>query len=128
MKSPLSAELRTAVGVSVILYVTITNVSEEPVELAFEGGQEYDFAVVERRTQRQVWHWGAKRTFGGVPRSHVLAPGEKITFLQPWPATARGDFTASAWLTSCSHKAAATVNLALSEPPGAWLKNRRASR
>lgn len=126
MTSALTAELRTTIGVSVILYFTVTNVSDEPVELEFEGGQQYDFAVVERRTQRQVWHWGAKRMFGGVPRSRVLAPGEKITFLQPWPATARGDYTASAWLTCSSHKAAATVNVALRELPGAWLKNKTA--
>jgi hypothetical protein len=125
--SALTAELRTTVGVSVILYFTVTNVSDEPVRLDFEGGQQYDFAVVERRTQRQVWHWGAKRMFGGVPRSRVLVPGEKITFLQPWPATARGDFTALAWLTCSSHKAAATVNVALRELPGAWLKNKTAS-
>jgi hypothetical protein len=126
MTSELAAELRTTVGVSVILYFTVRNVSDETVKLEFEGGQQYDFAVVERRTQRQVWHWGAQRMFGGVPRSRVLAPGEKITFLQPWPATARGDYTASAWLTSSSHKAAATVNLALHELPGAWLKKKTA--
>jgi hypothetical protein len=123
--SALQAELRTTIGVSVILYFTVTNVSDETVELQFEGGQQYDFAVVERRTQRQVWHWGANRMFGGVPRSRVLAPGEKVTFLQPWPATARGDYTASAWLTSSSHKAAAAVNVALRELPGAWLKKRK---
>jgi hypothetical protein len=123
--SPLVAELRSTIGVSVILYFTVTNSSDESVELQFEGGQQYDFAVVERRTQRQVWHWGAKRMFGGVPRSRVLSPGEKVTFLQPWPVTARGDYTASAWLTSSSHKAAATVNVALRELPGAWLKNRK---
>jgi Intracellular proteinase inhibitor len=122
--SALTAELRTTVGVSVILYFTVTNVSNESVELLFEGAQQYDFAVVERRTQRQVWHWGANRTFGGVPRSRVLAPGEKITFLQPWPAKARGDYTASAWLTSSSHKAAATVNVELGQLPGAWLRKR----
>ncbi|MDQ3949245.1 MAG: BsuPI-related putative proteinase inhibitor [Gemmatimonadota bacterium] len=126
MTSALTAELRTTVGVSVILYFTVTNVSEETVELQFEGGQQYDFAVVERRTQRQVWHWGAQRMFGGVPRSRVLAPGEKITFLQPWPVAARGDYTASAWLTSSSHKAAATANVALRELPGAWLRKRTA--
>lgn len=120
----LVGELRATVGVSVILYFTITNSSDQPVELEFEGGQQYDFAVVERRTQRQVWHWGAKRTFGGVPRTHTLAPGEKVTFLEPWPANARGDYTASAWLTSCSHKAAATANVALRELPGAWLRNK----
>jgi hypothetical protein len=122
--SALSAELRTTVGVTVMLYFTVTNVSDEPVELEFEGGQQYDFAVVERRTQRQVWHWGANRMFGGVPRTHLLAPGERITFLEPWPAAVRGDYTASAWLTSSSHKAAATVNVALAEAPGAWLKRR----
>jgi hypothetical protein len=107
-----------------MLYFTVTNTSDESVELEFEGGQQYDFAVVERRTQRQVWHWGAKRMFGGIRRVHALAPGEKVTFLQPWPATARGDYTASAWLTSASHKAAATVNVALRELPGAWLRKR----
>ena len=120
----LVAELRATVGVSVILYFTVTNASDEPVEVEFEGGQQYDFAVVERRTQRQVWHWGAKRMFGGIPRVHTLAPREKVTFLQPWPVTARGDYTASAWLTSTSHKAAATVNVALRELPGAWLRKR----
>jgi hypothetical protein len=124
--SALTAELRTTVGVSVILYFTVTNVSDESVALEFEGGQEYDFAVVERRTQRQVWHWGAQRMFGGVPRSRMLAPGEKITFLQPWPVAARGDYTASAWLTSSSHKAAASVYVALRELPGAWLRKRTA--
>jgi hypothetical protein len=128
VRSVLIAELRTTVGVSVILYFTITNVSGETVELEFEGGQEYDFAVVERRSQRQVWHWGAHRMFGGVPRSRTLAPGERITFLQPWPATARGDYTASAWLTSSSHKAAATVNVELRELPGAWLKRKAKER
>lgn len=123
-QTELVAELRTTIGVSVILYFTVTNVSDEPVEIEFDGGQQYDFAVVERRTQRQVWHWGAKRMFGGIPRSHTLAPGEKVTFLQPWPVTARGDYTASAWLTSSSHKAAATVNVALRELPGAWLRNK----
>lgn len=126
MTSALTAELRTTVGVSVILYFTVTNVSDESVALEFEGGQEYDFAVVERRTQRQVWHWGAQRMFGVVPRSRMLAPGEKVTFLQPWPVTARGDYTASAWLTSSSHKAAASVNVALRELPGAWLRKRTA--
>jgi hypothetical protein len=120
----LVAELRATVGVSVILYFTVTNSSEESVEIEFEGSQQYDFAVVERRTQRQVWHWGSKRMFGGSPRTHALAPGEKVTFLQPWPAPARGDYTASAWLTSASHKAAATVNVALRELPGAWLRNK----
>ena len=125
MKSnALVAELRATVGVSVMLYFTITNTSEESVQLEFDGGQQYDFAVVERRTQRQVWHWGAKRTFGGVPRSHLLAPGEKVTFLEPWHANARGDYTASAWLTSSSHKAAATVNVSLRAVPGAWLRNK----
>ena|SRR5918999_5089050 len=124
MNPPLAAELRTTVGVSVILYFTITNVSDAPVELEFEGAQQYDFAVVERRTQRQVWHWGYRRTFSAVPGSRILAPGEKVTFLQPWPATARGDYTASAWLTSSSHKAAATVNVALRELPGGWLRNK----
>jgi hypothetical protein len=123
-QNPLKAELRTTVGVSVILYFIVTNTSEESVQLEFEGGQQYDFAVVERKTQRQVWHWGAKRMFGGVSRSHLLAPGEKITFLEPWPVAARGDYTASAWLTSSSHKAAATANVKLGEVPGAWLKNR----
>lgn len=123
-QNELVAELRTTIGVSVILYFTVTNVSDEPVEIEFDGGQQYDFAVVERRTQRQVWHWGAKRMFGGIPRSHTLAPGEKVTFLQPWPVTARGDYTASAWLTSSSHKAAATVNVALRDLPGAWLRNK----
>lgn len=126
MTAVLTAELRTTLGASIILYFTVTNVTDEPVELEFDGGQQYDFAVVERRTQRQVWHWGAGRVFGGVPRSRVLAPGEKITFLHPWPATARGDYTASAWLTSSSHKAAATVNVALRELPGAWLKKKTA--
>ena len=124
MISALSAELRTAVGLTVMLYFTVTNVSDETVELQFDGGQQYDFAVVERRTQRQVWHWGANRMFGGVPRIHRLAPGERITFLQPWPANRRGDYTASAWLTSSSHKAAATVNVDLEELPGAWLKRK----
>ena len=125
MINVLSAELRTAIGAtSVMLYFVVTNVSDEEVELEFEGGQQYDFAVVERRTQRQVWHWGANRMFGGVPRRHSLAPGEKVTFLQPWPAAARGDYTASAWLTSSSHKAAATVNVDLTELPGAWLKRK----
>ncbi len=56
----LVAELRTSVGVSVILYFTVKNVSDEPVKLEFEGSQQYDFAVVERQTQRQVWHWGGE--------------------------------------------------------------------
>ena len=124
MISALTAELRTTVGVKVILYFTITNVSAEPVELLFEGAQQFDFAVVERRTQRQVWHWGSRRVFAAIASSRVLAPGERVTFMQPWPATARGDYTASAWLTSSSHKAAATVNLALDEPPGEWLRRR----
>ena len=125
MSTVLAAELRTTVGVKVILYFTVTNVSGETVQVEFEGAQQYDFAVVERASQRQVWHWGAKRMFGGVPRSVVLAPGEKVTFLQPWPAAARGDYTASAWLTSTSHKAAATVNVDLAELPGGWLKKGR---
>jgi hypothetical protein len=123
-QNALVAELRMTVGVTVILYFTVTNTSDEEVELEFEGGQQYDFAIVERRTQRQVWHWGGERMFGGVPRSHTLAPGERITFLEPWPASARGDYTASAWLTSSSHKAAATANVKIGEPPGAWLRNK----
>ena len=125
MINVLSAELRTAIGATtVMLYFIITNVSDEEVALEFEGGQQYDFAVVERRTQRQVWHWGARRMFAGVPRRHLLAPGERVTFLQPWPATKRGDYTVSAWLTSSSHKAAATVNVDLAERPGEWLKKK----
>jgi hypothetical protein len=124
LTNPLRAELRTTVGVSVILYFTVTNVSDETIEIEFEGGQQYDFAVVERGSQRQVWHWGARRLFAAVPHPRVLQPGEKITFLQPWPANARGDYTASAWLTSSSHKAAATVNVDLRELPGAWLRKK----
>jgi hypothetical protein len=126
--SALAAELRITVGVTVMLYFTVTNVSDEPVELEFDGGQQYDFAVVERGSQRQVWHWGANRMFGGVARKHVLAPGERLTFLQPWAASRRGDYTASAWLTSSSHKAAATVNVDLEELPGAWLKRKYGRR
>ena len=129
MITVLSAELRTAIGATtVMLYFIVTNVSDEEVALEFEGGQQYDFAVVERRTQRQVWHWGARRTFAGVPRRHLLAAGEKVTFLQPWPAAAKGDYTASAWLTSSSHKAAATANVDLEEVPGAWLKRKKKGR
>jgi hypothetical protein len=123
----LEAELRTTVGVKVILYFTVTNVSDETVELQFEGGQQFDFAVVERKTQRQVWHWGSQRMFAAIASSRTLAPGERAIFMQPWPATARGHYTASAWLTSSSHKAAATVNLALEEPPGEWLRKRSRS-
>ena len=117
----LAAELRTTVGVKVILYFTVTNVTDEPIDLEFEGAQQFDFAVVERKTQRQVWHWGSRRVFAAIGSRRRLAPGERLTFMQPWPATARGDYTASAWLTSSSHKAAATVNVDLHEVPGAWL-------
>ncbi len=129
MINVLSAELRTAIGAtSVMLYFIVTNVSDDEVELEFEGGQQYDFAVVERRTQRQVWHWGSRRVFAAIASTRRLAPGERLTFMQPWPATARGDYTASAWLVSSSHKAAATVDVDLRELPGAWLKKRAEGR
>lgn len=91
-------------GDSVRFMLQVTNTAEQPVELEFRSGQEFDFVV--ENDGREIWRWSADQMFTQAIRHRTLPPGETLTFAASWtPAPQlRGEFVVRGVLTAAEHR------------------------
>ena len=95
----LTSEFRaTSDGHRMRFNLEVTNVSRKDVELAFPGGQEYDFAVLDS-AGHEVYRWGSTRMFTQSLKNRVIHAAETLRIEE------RGDKA----LTAGSYVAVATV-------------------
>jgi hypothetical protein len=53
-----------------------------------------------------VWRWSIDKAFTLALTSRTLAAGQSVTYTEHWTPAASGVYTAQAFLTSSSHRAA----------------------
>jgi hypothetical protein len=66
-----------------VVTLTVKNTSALAVGVSFSNGQKYDF-VARDASGTAVWTWSKGKTFGSLPSSQVLAPGETLTYQEVW--------------------------------------------
>lgn len=73
-------------GESVALTLTAANTGEEPIDLLFRSGQQFDFLVFDLGGQKQtpVWNWAHDKVFTQNIWMMTLAPGASETFQASW--------------------------------------------
>lgn len=69
-------------GPGFVLILGVMAPGEEPVELAFRSGQQYDFIV--RQQGREVWRWSTGRVFHQAFHKTVIEAGTLRTFVHVW--------------------------------------------
>ena len=112
--NPLLASLQAYTdGDTVGLVLQVTNTTTAPIELGFDSGQSYDFSI--ERDGRELWRWSADRGFTQALRSEVLDPGATLRYEEIWPNPdrLRGEFSATATLTSRDHPVSQTTEFDL---------------
>jgi hypothetical protein len=107
-----SLSVRTG-GEGVDLLFQVTTASDEPVQVTFNSGQSYDFAV--RQDGRELWRWSADMGFTMAIREVTVAPGETLEFTERWtpPAGTAGALEAEATLASSTHPLTRTAQFRL---------------
>jgi hypothetical protein len=98
--------------------LTVANVSDHRMELAFPDGHTRDFAVYDARG-REVWRWSAGRMFTQVMRTKLLAAGDAVTYEERWVRPAPGRYSVVATLRSENHPLARTATFEIPEPGAA---------
>lgn len=63
---------------TVVMTLTATNVTKEPIKLEFSTSQRYDFVVYFR--EKEVWKWSADKLFILVSGYEYLEPGESLVY------------------------------------------------
>lgn len=72
------------VGESIKMTLTVENVADESVELTFNDGQIYDFAVTGLPEGIEVWRWSIDKAFTQAVWYLTLAPGEEASYSEIW--------------------------------------------
>ena len=109
----LPASLTAKVDSVVTLTLTVSNPSSTPVRVAFSSGQQYDFAILDATTGKDVWRWSAARSFAMMMQDVTVAANGTLVFTERWKPTAKGSFVALGSLTSVSHRAEAKAMVTL---------------
>jgi hypothetical protein len=105
MDQPLATSLRAEPQAGSVLFtLQVTNATEEPVELVFNSGQEFDFVV--QRGETRVWRWSDEMMFTQAIQHLTLSPGETRTYTAAWSPEAEtpGDFEVTGILTAQDHR------------------------
>lgn len=92
----LQADLDVARNDGVVFTFTVTNVGDEPVELAFRSGFVADVTV--RSGDAEIWRWSDGRLFTQALRNERLAPGEALEHTATWSSPVPGNYEAVATL------------------------------
>lgn len=72
-----------AVGVPIILTLTIRNTATAPLSILFPSGQRYDL-IARRPRGDEVWRWSHDRAFVQVVQTVALAPAEELAYRITW--------------------------------------------
>ena len=90
---------------------TVTNESDDPVDLSFPDALEADFAV--RDDGKEVWRFSDGRMFAQMLGSETIDPGGTATYEAAWDDPDPGSYTAVATLEArdqdCEAEAAFSV-------------------
>lgn len=70
-------------GDEALLTLEVTNTSSTYVTVSYNNGQQYDF-VVRDASGTTVWTWSQGKSFGTLPTSKLMAPGETLRFQEVW--------------------------------------------
>jgi len=87
MRKDISVKTQTkkskyTVGEEVEMFVTLVNISPNPVELIFTSAQRYDFIIL--KEGKEVWRWSNGKMFAMVLDNLRLEPGEGLTYTETW--------------------------------------------
>jgi len=107
----LPAKLTATVDSVVHLTLTISNPSAQSVDVAFPSSQKYEFAVSDTVTGREVWRWGANKSFAMMFGTQSIPGGGSLAFTEQWKPTAPGRYLAHGQLVSTSHRAEAYASV-----------------
>ncbi|WP_226481693.1 BsuPI-related putative proteinase inhibitor [Natrinema amylolyticum] len=96
---------------AVMFVFTVTNTSDESVELEFSDACKAEFVLVDDGSE--VWRFSEGRMFAQVLSSERLDPGESTTYEAEWSDPEPGEYTAIAELrareTDCEATTTVTV-------------------
>lgn len=103
----LHARLEVAVDDAVEFRLVVSNVGDEPVELAFRSGLLADFAV--HADDSEVWRYSDGRAFTQALRSETLSADGSTAFEATWDAPEPGEYVAVATLEATGVDLGATA-------------------
>jgi hypothetical protein len=83
---------RVDVGKSVRLTLRMQNNSGRNVDLTFNSGQSYDFAIT--KGSKELWRWSDERSFTQEITTRSVEPFGTVTFAESWTTEGAGDFVA----------------------------------
>lgn len=72
------------VGEEIEMTIVLHNRTDEPVNLTFNSGKNYDFIVKKLPENKEVWRWSDGKFFTEALMSMMLDPGERKTFVFKW--------------------------------------------
>jgi len=72
------------VGEEIEMTIVLQNRTDEPVNLTFNSGKNYDFIVKKLPENKEVWRWSGGKFFTEALMSMMLDPGERKTFVFKW--------------------------------------------
>jgi hypothetical protein len=72
------------VGEEIEMTIFLQNKTNEPMNLTFNSGKNYDFIVKNLKEGKEVWRWSNNQTFTKSLMSMILDPGESKTFVFRW--------------------------------------------
>ncbi|MDQ1329264.1 MAG: Protease complex subunit PrcB family protein [Candidatus Poribacteria bacterium] len=72
------------VGEEIEMTIVLHNRTDEPVNLTFNSGKNYDFIVKKLPENKEVWRWSEGKFFTEALMSMMLDPGERKTFVFKW--------------------------------------------
>ena len=72
------------VGEDIEMTIVLQNRTDEPVNLTFNSGKNYDFIVKKLPENKEVWRWSEGKFFTEALMSMMLDPGERKTFVFKW--------------------------------------------
>lgn len=69
-------------GEPVELFLTVTNIAEQPVTLSFASAKQYDFVI--KHKDHELWRWSNGQMFAMILTHLVLNPKESRRFQAIW--------------------------------------------
>lgn len=90
---------------------TVTNASDEPIELQFSDACKADFAVLE--DGQEVWRFSDGRMFAQMLSRESLGPDETTTYDAEWDDPESGEYTAVAELRAREESCEAQTDLSV---------------
>lgn len=97
-----------APGEPVLLRLTVTNESNQPLTFRSSSSQRFDFVV--RADNVEIWRWSRERMFAMMLTSWRIPPGQSVTYEQTWRQVNNngervppGNYTIEGWQIGAPH-------------------------